>query len=86
MKRMPTLVIASVNPKELQNSLGGEMAKAFGTAQPEAVGIADRSLANALAVLKDMKAAGHTWQEMGERMEREFGSKLEKEQLKALVR
>ena len=62
------------------------MAKAFGTEQPKAVGMPDRSLAKALVVLKNMKAAGHTWQEMGERMEREFGSKLEKEQLKALVR
>jgi hypothetical protein len=86
MKRMPAPIIASVNPKELQNSLGGEMAKAFGTGQPEFVGMADRSLANALAVLKDMKAAGRTWQEMAARVEREFGTTLDKEQLKALVR
>ena len=46
----------------------------------------DRSLAQALHVLKEMKAAGRTWQEMGERMEREFGASLEKDQLKALVR
>ena len=46
----------------------------------------DRSLAKALNVLKEMKAAGRTWQEMGERMEREFGASLEKDQLKALVR
>lgn len=45
----------------------------------------DRSLAKALAVLKEMKASGRTWQEMTERVEREFGAKLEKEQLKALV-
>ena len=62
------------------------MAKAFGTSQPEAVGIADRSLAKALAVLKEMKAARRTWQEMVERVEREFGTKLDKDQLKALVR
>ena len=43
-------------------------------------------LAKALNVLKEMKAAGKTWQEMGERMEREFGASLEKDQLKALVR
>ena len=46
----------------------------------------DRSLAKALHVLKEMKAAGRTWQEMRERMEREFGASLEKDQLKALVR
>jgi len=46
----------------------------------------DRSLATALHVLKEMKAAGKTWQEMGARMEREFGASLEKDQLKALVR
>ena len=46
----------------------------------------DRSLAKALNVLKEMKAAGRTWQEMGERMEQEFGASLEKDQLKALVR
>jgi len=62
------------------------MAKAFGTDQREAVGMADHSLAKALVVLKDMKAARRTWQEMGEHMEREFGTKLDKEQLKALVR
>ena len=46
----------------------------------------DRSLTKALAVLKEMKAAGKTWQEMSERMERDFGTKLDKDQLKALVR
>ena len=79
-------VVAAVSPTELQNSLEREMAKAFGTGQPEAVGMADRSLARALAALKDMKAAGRTWQEMAERVEREFGVRLEKEQLKALLR
>jgi hypothetical protein len=46
----------------------------------------DQSLAKALAVLKEMKTAGLTWQDMTERVEREFGVRLEKEQLKALVR
>lgn len=46
----------------------------------------DRSLAKALSVLKEMKAAGRTWQEMAERVEREFGTRLDKDQLKALVR
>jgi len=62
------------------------MAKAFGTGQHEVVGMQDRSLVKALTVLKDMKAAGRTWQEMAEQVEREFGTKLDKEQLKALVR
>ena len=83
---MPVPVVASVSPKALQHSLGREMAKAFGTGQSVALGMADRSLAKALAVLKDMKAAGRTWQEMAARVEREFGTKLDKEQLKALVR
>ncbi len=83
---MPAPIVASVSQKELQTSLGREMAKAFGTDQSEAVGMADRSLAKALVVLKDMKASGRTWQEMAERVEREFGTKLDKEQLKALVR
>ena len=56
------------------------------TGQPEAVGMADRSLAKALEVLKEMKAIGRTWQEMTERVEREFGTRLDKDQLKALVR
>ena len=46
----------------------------------------DQSFAKALAVLKEMKIAGLTWQDMSERVEREFGVRLEKEQLKALVR
>lgn len=49
-------------------------------------GLADRSLVKALDVLKEMKAAGRTWQEMAERVEREFGTRLDKDQLKALVR
>lgn len=46
----------------------------------------DRSLVKALLVLKEMKNSGLTWQQMGDRLEREFGAKLDKEQLKALVR
>lgn len=46
----------------------------------------DRSLVKALSILKEMKTAGRTWQEMTELVEREFGARLEKEQLKALVR
>ena len=62
------------------------MAKAIGLGKPEAVGMADRSLTKALKVLKEMKTAGQTWHEMAERVEREFGTRLDKEQLKALVR
>ena len=62
------------------------MAKALGIGTRESNGSEDRSLTKALVVLKDMKAAGRTWQEMAERVEREFGTKLDKEQLKALVR
>jgi hypothetical protein len=39
-----------------------------------------------LEVLRAMKAAGQTWNEMIERVEREFGTRLDKDQLKALVR
>ncbi len=46
----------------------------------------DRSLGKALAVLKQMKTDGLTWQEMSDRVEQEFGVRLEKEQLKALIR
>ena len=86
IKKAPSSVVASVSPEKLHSSLSREMARAFGTGQPEAEGMADRSLAKALEVLKEMKASGRTWHEMAERVEREFGTPLDKEQLKALVR
>jgi hypothetical protein len=43
-------------------------------------------LPKALEVLKEMKAAGRTWAEMAERVQKEFGAQLDKDQLKALVR
>jgi len=46
----------------------------------------DRSLAKALKVLKDMKAAGRTWAEMAETVKTEFRTQLDRDQLKALVR
>ena len=46
----------------------------------------DRSLTKALKVLKDMKAAGRTWAEMAETVKTEFGTQLDRDQLKALVR
>ena len=75
-----------VNQMALAKSLGREMARALGGGNKHGIDTEDRSLAKALNVLKEMKAAGRTWQEMGERMEREFGASLEKDQLKALVR
>lgn len=86
MKPAPAPVVGSINRAALQDSLRQELAKALGTSQPESGGLADRSLVKALAVLKEMKAAGRTWQEMAERVEREFGTRLDKDQLKALVR
>lgn len=70
-----------VSKEALGRVLGHEFRKAF--RQDEAD---DRSLMKALTVIKEMKTAGRTWQEMGERLEREFGTKLDKDQLKALVR
>lgn len=86
LKKVSTPIVAPVNREELQQVLRRELAKAFGTAHSEAGDPAGRSLVKALDVLKEMKAAGRTWQEMAERVEREFGTRLEKEQLKALVR
>ena len=67
-------------------ALGRKVARTLGRGNEHGIETDDRSLAQALHVLKEMKAAGRTWQEMGERMEREFGASLEKDQLKALVR
>ena len=75
-----------VNQMALTKSLGRKMARTLGGGNEHGIDTEDRSLAQALHVLKEMKAAGRTWQEMGERMEREFGASLEKDQLKALVR
>jgi hypothetical protein len=75
-----------VNHMALTKALGRKMARTFGRGSERGIDTEDRSLAQALNVLKEMKAAGKTWQEMGERMEREFGASLEKDQLKALVR
>ena len=75
-----------VNQGTLAKSVCREMARTLGGGNEHGKETEDRSLAKALNVLKEMKAAGRTWQEMGERMEREFGASLEKDQLKALVR
>ena len=77
-----------VNQMALTKSIGRKMAQTLGrgNGNERGIGTEDRSLATALHVLKEMKAAGRTWQEMGARMEREFGASLEKDQLKALAR
>lgn len=76
-----------MNKESLGNSLGQTLTKAFGSEDADHQGDHnDRSLAHALTVLKEMKAAGRTWQEMADRLEREFGTTLEKDQLKALIR
>jgi hypothetical protein len=75
-----------VNQMALTKSLDRKMARTLGGGNEHGKDTADRSLAKALNVLKEMKADGRTWQEMGARMEREFGASLEKDQLKALVR
>jgi len=82
----PAPVAEPLSRAALQDSVRNDLAKALRASQPESGGLADRSLVNALAVLKEMKAAGRTWQEMAERVEREFGTRLDKDQLKALVR
>lgn len=76
----------SVNQGTLAQSLCRKMARTLRGGNVHGKDTEDRSLAKALNVLKEMKAAGRTWQEMGERMEREFGASLEKDQLKVLVR
>jgi len=75
-----------LNQGTLAKAIGRKMARTLGGGSEHGKDTEDRSLAKALTVLKEMKAAGRTWQEMGERMEREFGASLEKDQLKALVR
>ncbi len=46
----------------------------------------DRSFANALAVLRQMKTEKATWAEMAERLRQEFNVQLDKDQVKGLVR
>ena len=75
-----------VNQGTLAKSVCRKMARTRGGGNEHGKDTEDRSLAKALHVLKEMKVAGRTWQEMGERIEREFGASLEKDQLKALVR
>ena len=75
-----------VTKEAIGRAVAQGLQKAFRIGERDAKEAVDRSLAKALTVLKEMKAAGKTWQEMSERMERDFGTKLDKDQLKALVR
>ncbi len=75
-----------MNKEAVARAVAEALKKAFRTDETAAKETADRSLAKALTVLKEMKAAGTTWQEMSELMERDFGTRLDKDQLKALVR
>lgn len=50
-----------------------------GTAEP-------LSFANALEMLRGLKAKGRSWAEMGHELQRQCGVHLDKDQLKALVR
>jgi hypothetical protein len=76
----------SVNKEALATTLDQKLTKAFRQEDDHPRDHEDRSLAHALTMLKEMKATGRTWQEMADRLEREFGTTLEKDQLKALVR
>jgi hypothetical protein len=62
------------------------MAKALRRDREGKEDVVDRSLSKALSVLKRMKTDCPTWLEMAQRVEREFGAQLDKDQLKALVR
>lgn len=75
-----------MNQGSLTKAVCRKVARTLGRGSERGIETEDRSLAQALHVLKEMKAAGKTWQEMRARMEREFGASLEKDQLKALVR
>ena len=75
-----------VSKEALSRAVAEGLQKAFRNDERNGKEAVDRSLAKALTVLKDMKAAGKTWQEMSERIEHDFGTRLDKDQLKALVR
>lgn len=46
----------------------------------------DQSLVAALTFLRELKGSGRSWGEMGDELLRRFGMKLDKDQLKALIR
>jgi len=71
----------SMNKEALATTLDQKLTKAFRQDYEHPRDHEDPSLAHALTMLKEMKATGRTWQEMADRLEREFGTKLEKDQL-----
>jgi hypothetical protein len=60
-------------------TIAAPRAKASGTAEP-------LSFAQALDILRGLKAEGRSWTEMGQELQRQCGVHLDKDQLKALVR
>jgi len=71
---------------ESKDMIKNQLMASLGVLANDATNEQDRSLSKALEVLKDMKAAGRTWAEMAERVQTDFGTQLDKDQLKALVR
>jgi hypothetical protein len=59
-----------VSKEAIRHAVAQGLQKAFGM-DAGGANEADRSMATALTVLKEMKATGKTWQEMGERIERD---------------
>lgn len=86
LKPSKSAVLTSGRREGLKASVRMGLVGALGLVEREPVGDEDHSLSKALEVLRAMKAAGQTWNEMIERVEREFGARLDKDQLKALVR
>jgi hypothetical protein len=72
--------------KEEREAVRKQLVESLGTVGLKGDAQEDRSLSKALEVLKDMKAAGRTWAEMAERVQKDFGTQLDKDQLKALIR
>lgn len=79
LKPSKPAVLTSGRREDLKASVRMELAGALGLVTRESVGVEDRSLSKALEVLRAMKAAGQTWNEMIERVEREFGTRLDKD-------
>jgi hypothetical protein len=59
--------------------IAGSTDTATGAAKPV-------SFANALELLRGLKAMGRSWTEMGQELHRQCGVHLDKDELKALVR
>ncbi len=64
-----------------------ERGPVIAAATEQVTGIAEPvSFANALEMLRGLKAKGRSWAEMGHELQRQCGVQLDKDQLKALVR